>query len=68
MDQVLEETRQQRLAVFQGRLEALLAEHATALHLASARAVEADLRNLQPRPPFPRRVRRGGGRLVKWMG
>ena len=68
MDQVHDETRQQRLGEFQCRLETLLGEHTTALHLASARAVAADLRNLQPRPPFPRRVRRGGGRLVKWMG
>ena len=68
MDQVLDETRQQRLAEFHARLEVLLAEHTTALHLASARAVAADLRNLRPRPPFPRRVRRGGGRSVKWMG
>ena len=68
MDQVLDETRQQRLAEFQCRLETLLAEHTTALHLASARAVAADLRSLRPRPPFPRRVRRGGGKLVKWMG
>lgn len=68
MDQALDETRQQRLAEFQCRLETLLGEHTTALHVASARAVAADLRNLRPRPPFPRRVRRGGGRLVRWMG
>ena len=68
MDKVLDETRQQRLAEFHCRLETLLAEHTTALHLASARAVAADLRNLRPRPPFPRRIRRGGGRLVKWLG
>ena len=68
MDQALDETRQQRLAEFQCRLETLLAEHTMALHLASARAVAADLRNLRPGPPFPRRVRRGGGKLVKWKG
>ena len=68
MDQILDETKQQRVAEFQCRLETLLAEHTTALHLASARAVAADLRNLQPRPPSPRWIRRGGGRVVKWMG
>jgi hypothetical protein len=68
MDQKFDKRTQQQIANFSQRLEAIAAEHAQALHMASAHALMRDMESLCPSPPLSKQIVSVVGRLGRRVG